>query len=42
MTHVNKRRSAHDKGQTVEEPDDSETVTSGSEAERRGRLRRLG
>ena len=41
-THVNKRRSAHDKGQTVEEPDDSETVTSGSEAERRGRLRRLG
>ncbi len=32
-TSVNKRRSTHDKGQTVEEPDDSETVTSGSEDE---------
>ncbi|OLB45872.1 MAG: group II intron reverse transcriptase/maturase [Ktedonobacter sp. 13_2_20CM_53_11] len=31
-----KKRSTCDKGQTVEEPDDSETVTSGSEAERRG------
>jgi RNA-directed DNA polymerase len=28
-----KRRSTYDKGQTVEEPDDSETVTSGSEDE---------
>ncbi len=32
-TSVNKRRSTSDKGQTVEEPDDSETVTSGSEDE---------
>jgi RNA-directed DNA polymerase len=37
-----KKRSPYDKGQTVEEPDDSETITSGSEAERRGRPRRLG
>jgi RNA-directed DNA polymerase len=32
-TYVNKRRSTSDKGQTVEEPDDSETVMSGSEDE---------
>ena len=32
-TYVNKRRSTYDKGQTVEEPDDSETVMSGSEDE---------
>ena len=28
-----KKRSTYDKGQTVEEPDDSETVTSGAEDE---------
>jgi RNA-directed DNA polymerase len=32
-TSVNKRRSTYDTGQTGEEPDDSETVTSGSEDE---------
>ncbi len=32
-TSVNKRRSTSDTGQTVEEPDDSETVMSGSEDE---------
>jgi hypothetical protein len=32
-SYVNKRRSTYDKGQTVEEPDDSETIMSGSEDE---------
>ena len=36
------RRGTIDNGQTVEEPDEVTSLTSGFEAERRGRPRRLG
>src|SRR5260370_855510 len=36
------RRGSDDNSQTVEEPDEAISLTSGSEAERRGRPRRLG
>jgi len=35
-------RGTDDNSQTIEEPDEVTNLTSGSEAERRGRLRRLG